>query len=391
MATPKLFRLKAEVAPAPSGPLASVLPYARVRVDTGVFHLDQLYDYKVPEKLSESTQVGVRVQLPFGNRETEGIVVERVARPDRAGELKSITKVLSLTPIATTQSLHLIDVLAQHYACNPWDLIRSAIPPRVGSVDKSFHGVLAETGKGTRHSVEFQTLAPFTQPHEQVVELVRRNLGDGSVLIIAPDEKDVDLIISALQESGLSVLKLTAAMPREDRYRNYLLAVHGVSSIVVGTRGAIFTPVNNLATVIIHKESSLDHYEVRSPGWNTRTVGGIRSELESLHLVLTGFSPSIEVSQLIDDRRAKFLNVKETVNVKAFSPNDGALLPGRIFVDIKKALSVGPVLFIAPRKGYGNALLCAHCRNVATCECGGRLSVAAKGKAPSNSILCRGA
>ena len=383
MATPKLFRLKAEVAPAPSGPLASVLPYARVRVDTGVFHLDQLYDYKVPEKLSESTQVGVRVQLPFGNRETEGIVVERVSRPDRAGELKSITKVLSLTPIATTQSLHLIDVLAQHYACNPWDLIRSAIPPRVGSVDKSFHGVLAETGKGTRHSIEFQTLAPFIQAHEQVVELVRRNLGDGSVLIIAPDEKDVDLIISALQESGLSVLKLTAAMPREDRYRNYLLAVHGVSSIVVGTRGAVFTPVNNLATVIIHKESSLDHYEVRSPGWNTRTVGGIRSELESLHLILTGFSPSIEVSQLIDDRRAKFLNVKETVNVKAFTPNDGALLPGRIFVDIKKALSVGPVLFIAPRKGYGNALLCAHCRNVATCECGGRLSVAAKGKAPS--------
>jgi primosomal protein N' (replication factor Y) len=168
VATPKLFRLKAEVAPAPAGPLASVLPYARVRVDTGVFHLEQLYDYKVPEKLSESTQVGVRVQLPFGNRETEGIVVERVARPDRAGELKSITKVLSLTPIATTQSLHLIDVLAQHYACNPWDLIRSAIPPRVASVDKSFHGELAETGKGTKYSIEFQTLAPFIQAHDQL-------------------------------------------------------------------------------------------------------------------------------------------------------------------------------------------------------------------------------
>jgi len=40
-------------------------------------------------------------------------------------------------------------------------------------------------------------------------------------------------------------------------------------------------------------------------------------------------------------------------------------------------------LFIAPRKGYGNALLCSHCRNVATCDCGGRLSVSAKGKAPS--------
>ena len=383
MATPKLFRLKAEVAPAPSGPIASVLPYARVRVDTGVFHLDQLYDYQIPEKLTALIQVGVRVQLPFGNRETEGIVVERVAQPERAGELKSITKVLSDTPVATVQSLHVIDLISQHYACNPWDLIRSAIPPRVASVDKSIQGVIVDSSKSSKRTIEFQTLAPFIQAHNQVVQLVQENQGTGSILIVAPDEKDVDLIIGALSTIGLSSLKLTAAMPREERYRNFLEAMRRSISIVVGTRSAIFAPVNNLTTVIIHKESSLDHYEVRSPGWNTRTVALIRSEVESFKLVLTGFSPSIEVSQLIDEREIKYLNAKELVTVKAFTPSEGALLPGRIFTDVKKALITGPVLFIAPRKGYGNALLCAHCRNVAACECGGRLSVSAKGKAPS--------
>ena len=383
MATPKLFRLKAEVAAAPSGPRASVLPYARVRVDTGVFHLDQLYDYQIPEKLTAFIQVGVRVQLPFGNRETEGIIVERVSKPERAGELKSITKVLSATPVATVQSLHVIDLISQHYACNPWDLIRSAIPPRVASVDKSMQGVIADPSKSSKRSIEFQTLAPFIQAHNQVVRLIQENQGAGSILIVAPDEKDVDLIIGALADFGLSSLKLTAAMPREERYRNYLESMRRSNSIVVGTRSAIFAPVNNLTTVIIHKESSLDHYEVRSPGWNTRTVALIRSEVESLKLVLTGFSPSIEVSQLIDEREIKYLNSKESVTVKAFTPGEGALLPGRIFTDIKKALKIGPVLFIAPRKGYGNALLCAHCRNVAACECGGRLSVSAKNKAPS--------
>ena len=383
MATPKLFRLKAEVAPAPSGPIASVLPYARVRVDTGVFHLDQSYEYQIPEKLTALIQVGVRVQLPFGNRETEGIVVERVAQPERAGELKSITKVLSATPVATVQSLHVIDLISQHYACNPWDLIRSAIPPRVASVDMGSEGSIADSSKSSKQSIEFQTLAPFIQAHNQVVGLVQENQDTGSILIVAPDEKDVDLIIGALTKFGLSSLKLTAAMPREDRYRNYLEAMRRSISIVVGTRSAIFAPVNNLTTVIIHKESSLDHYEVRSPGWNTRTVALIRSEVESFKLVLTGFSPSIEVAQLIDEREIRYLNAKESVTVKAFTPSDGALLPGRIFTDVKKALTTGPVLFIAPRKGYGNALLCAHCRNVAACECGGRLSVSGKGKAPS--------
>jgi primosomal protein N' (replication factor Y) len=383
VAAPKLFRLKAEVAPAASGPRASVLPFARIRVDTGVFHLDQLYDYQIPEKFSEFVQVGVRVQLPFGNRETEGIVVERVATPERAGELKSITRLLSGVPVATTQSLRLIDSVAAHFASNPWDVIRSAIPPRVASVDKNFVLDGEHQHTGSKSLLEFQTLAPFIQAHDQVVSLILANRDSGSVLVVAPDEKDVDRIVLALEFHQLQALKLTAAMPREERYRNFLQAMHGTDSVVVGTRSAIFVPVNNLSTIIIHKESSLDHYEIRSPGWNTRTVGLMRAENESLKLVLTGFSPSMEVSQLVDERVVKYRNFKEAVNVKAFSPSDGALLPGRIFSEIKKALALGPVLFIAPRKGYGNALLCAHCRNVALCDCGGRLSVAAKSKAPT--------
>jgi primosomal protein N' (replication factor Y) len=274
-----------------------VLPYARVRVDTGVFHLDQLYDYQIPEKLSEAIQVGVRVQLPFGGRETEGIVVERVGVPERAGELKSITRVLSPIPIASAQSLVLIDNVADHFAANPWDVIRSAIPPRVASVDKNFaHQGLLSQGKG-RHSVEFQTIAPYTQAHDQLVKLVLSNNGSGSVLVIAPAERDVDLIIQSLDADGVTALKLTAAMPREERYRNYLLAMHGQNCVVVGTRSAIFAPVNNLSTIIVHKESSHDHYEVRSPGWNSRTVALMRSKMEAVKVILTGFSPSIEVSQ----------------------------------------------------------------------------------------------
>jgi primosomal protein N' (replication factor Y) len=360
-----------------------VLPYARVRVDTGVFHLDQLYDYQIPEKLSEFIQVGVRVQLPFGGRESEGIVVERVGVPERAGELKSITRVLSPVPIASAQSLLLIDTVAAHFAANPWDVIRSAIPPRVASVDKNFaHIPLHHQNKG-KYSVEFQTLAPYIQAHDQVVKLILNNDASGSVLVIAPDEKDVDLIVRSLDAAGVTTLKLTAAMPREERYRNYLQAMHGEKCVVVGTRSAIFAPVNNLSAIIVHNESSHDHYEIRSPGWNSRSVALMRSKSEAVKLILTGFSPSIEVSQLIDEREVKYLNSKETVSIKAFTPSEGALLPGRIFAEVKKALSVGPVLFIAPRKGYGNALLCSHCRNVAMCECGGRLSVSAKLKAPS--------
>jgi primosomal protein N' (replication factor Y) len=154
-------------------------------------------------------------------------------------------------------------------------------------------------------------------------------------------------------------------------------------SVVIGTRSAIFTPVNNLGTIIIYKESSPEHYEIRSPGWNTSTIAAMRRDLEGINLIFTGFTPSVRSAFLIDSGELKYINKRTEVNVQAFSPTEGALLPGRIFSEIKKALVKGPVLFIAARKGYGNALLCAHCRNVALCICGGRLSVASKNLPPT--------
>jgi primosomal protein N' (replication factor Y) len=384
VAAPRLFRLRAEVAAAPSGPVAGRLPVARVRVDTGVFHLDQLYDYSVPEKLSELIVPGVRVQLPFGNRETEGIVIDRVVNPEKAGTLKAITKVLSPHPVATSATFELIDRASAFYCCNPWDLLRSAIPPRVASVDKELPVVDQEsTNSKTKKSSVYQSFTPFSPPHEQIAEIIAEFNRSGSVLIVAPDEKDVDAIIKSLEAKFDSVLKLSSASTREERYRNFLLSMRLETSVVVGTRSAIFTPVRSLAAIIIYKESSPDHYEIRSPGWNSSAIAHMRSEREGVSLVLTGFAPSVRVANEIDARTIKFNTQRTQVNVQAFTPSDGTLLPGRIFSEVKKALKNGPVLFVAPRKGYGNALLCAHCRNVALCKCGGRLSVASKGLAPS--------
>ena len=383
MATARLFRLKAELAPTPSGPVAESLPVARVRVDTGVFHLDQLFDYSVPQKLSSLVRTGIRVQIPFGGRETEGIVVSRVAQAERAGELKSISKVISVHAAATQETLDLFDACAEYYSCNPWDLIRSAIPPRVATVDKELE--VLEVASYIVQSTQlpmYQSFEPFKPPHEQVSGLVEDFQKGGSILIIAPDEKDVDRISGHLTLRHENVLKLTSNSSREERYRNFLLSMRLESCIIVGTRSAIFAPVRNLRTIIIYKESSADHFEIRSPGWNTASVARIRAQRQGLQLVYTGFSPSVRAAFEIDRGLMKFKNQRCEIKVQAFTPHDGALLPGRIYSEIKKAVSQGPVLFLAPRKGYGNAVLCAHCRNIAICKCGGRLSVASKNVAP---------
>ena len=47
----------------------------------------------------------------------------------------------------------------------------------------------------------------------------------------------------------------------------------------------------------------------------------------------------------------------------------------------------GPVLFLVPAKGYATAISCAKCRNVAICECGGKLSKSSAKSEPT-CVLC---
>ena len=387
MATPRLFRLKSQVALAPSGPVATDLPFARVWVDTGVFHLDTPYDYEVPEKYSDLVATGIRVQVPFGNREVEGLVIERVGVPSITNGLKSITKVLSPHPVATTKSLELIAQCAQRWATNPWDVIRSAIPARVAAVDKAYVPKELQASRSNNQAdLSFRAFEPHESAYAQVALIAREAIRKGQVLIVAPDERDILAIIAQLDGVAASILRVDSGVPRNQRYENFLSAMESTSQIVIGSRSAIFTPLSPGSTLIVFKESSPDLYEVRSPAWNARDVACMRKSIDSLRIILTGYVPSLDVSALIETKRISYLNSNLKISVKAFTPVDSSLLPGRIFSDIRSSISQGPVLFLLPRKGYANGILCAHCKNVALCSCGGRLHLTSKNADPACRI-----
>jgi primosomal protein N' (replication factor Y) len=90
---------------------------------------------------------------------------------------------------------------------------------------------------------------------------------------------------------------------------------------------------------------------------------------------------------LIDSDEVKMLGKSNRLQVSNFEQLNGELLPNRIFPPIRKALKSGPVLFLIPRKGYASSLMCKKCRNIATCECGGKIS-RRKINADAECVLC---
>lgn len=387
MATPRLFKLKSQVAAAPSGPVATEYAYARVWVDTGVFHLDTPFDYEVPAKFSEHVSTGVRVQVPFGNREVEGLVIERGELPQTTSQLKAITKVLSPHPVATAQSLQLIQAVASRWATNPWEIIKSAIPARVAGVDKQHQeGPMFTREKVSSADISFIGFQPFVDPYRAVVDLIVAAKKNSSVLLVAPDERDISALSNLLAQQGTQPLRIDSSVTRSERYSAFLKLTSPGNHVIIGARNAIFAPIAQGSTIIVFKESSPDLYEIRNPGWNVRDIALMRNEIDKAKIFLCGYVPSLEVAALIEAKKIRYISSAIKIQVKAFSSADSSLLPGRIFTDIRTSLKNGPVLFVLPRKGYANGILCAHCKNTALCSCGAKLHLLNSGATPSCKI-----
>jgi primosomal protein N' (replication factor Y) len=204
--------------------------------------------------------------------------------------------------------------------------------------------------------------------------LVATHKTGGARLVLVPSARELDRLGTLLVQAGIDFISLDSNLPRADRYRNFLIASLGGSDLIIGMRGAIFAPIPNLTDIFLHQENSEHYFERRAPYWNAREVAWMRSKLSSLNLHLTGYVPSLDAALDIEAKEVKYQASRQKITVVAQPSSSGELIPSKIYQQVRKALLAGPVLFLVPAKGYATAISCAKCRNVAMCECGGKLS-----------------
>ena len=213
---------------------------------------------------------------------------------------------------------------------------------------------------------------------------IKSRVSQGGVLVVLPELREVHSLMNELTTLDVDFSVLDASLPRSTRYENFLKVATGASQVVIGTRRAIFAPIANLQTIVVFREGSESHYERRTPGWNVRDVAIIRSQLGAIALTFAGFSPSSELSLLIESEAIALKGKRAKVDATAYPQIQGELLPDRIFTPIRNALKRGSVLFLVPRKGYSQAISCTSCRNIGLCECGGRIYFGG----PNKGFIC---
>lgn len=402
--------------------LADVDPVAAVIVDVNVASLDHTFDYLVPESLAASALRGARVRVRFAGRLVDGYIVERRAESEHQGRLTALNRVLG-APVLTDEVAALARLVADRYAGTMSEVLRDAIPPRHAATEKASAQAasadIAEVNAKPRVGREQQppsaawshydgsdallgrlrggdqtrvslTVAAVDDPALMLADLAE--VAHGPVIVVVPDVGDLARFEPVFRNrfpDDLAVL--SAADSPAKRYRQFLLVGGGHRSIVLGTRSAVFAPVEDPALIVVWDDSDDSLVEPRAPGWHAREVAALRSLETSASLVVAGHFQSVEVARMASRnwlqpihadrvRRHGGARVSTMANARGGDPTANTRIPQFAWQVLRDGLRKGPVLVQVGRGGYLPTVACQQCRTVAKCAvCTGPLGRAGVG------------
>lgn len=393
-------------------------PIARVLPMLSVPHLDREFDYLVSPEQSDDAQPGVRVRVRFHGRLVDAFVLERRSDTDHSGKLGWLDRVISAEPVLTPEIRRLVDAVAARYAGTRPDVLRLAVPPRHAGAEKEtgtppllpvvepvdpsgwarYGGGenYLEALRGGRAARAVWQALPGEDWCARLAEAAAAAVSGGhGVLIVVPDQRDIDALTRAalalIDESA--VVALAAGLGPSARYRRWLSVLRGRARLVIGTRSAVFAPVERLGLVVVWDDGDDTLSEPRAPYPHAREVAMLRAHQLRCAALIGGYARTAEAQSLVASGWAHDL-VASRPTVRDRAPrvvaidDDGfaeerdaaartARLPSMALAAARAALERGaPVLIQVPRRGYLPTVACARCRTVARCRhCMGPLSL----------------
>ncbi len=404
-------------------------PIARVLPMLSVPHLDRDFDYLVSEEQSDDAQPGVRVRVRFHGRLVDAFVLERRSDTDHVGQLGWLDRVISAEPVLTGEVRRLVDAVAARYAGTRPDVLRLAIPPRHAGAEKGQRSApllpvvepvdpagwarysggtafLEALQEGRAARAVWQAL-PGEGWCDRLAEAAAAAVSGGhGVLAVVPDQRDIDALMQAAiaRIDASVVVALAAGLGPSARYRRWLSVLRGEARLVIGTRSAVFAPVDRLGLVMVWDDGDDSLAEPRAPYPHARDVAMLRAHQLRCASVVAGYARTAEAQALVTGGWAHNLVAPRPV-VRASAPRVLALddegyaderdpaartarLPSIALRAARTALERGaPVLVQVPRRGYLPSVACARCRTIARCRhCMGPLSLSDR---DAEGAVCR--
>jgi primosomal protein N' (replication factor Y) (superfamily II helicase) len=209
-------------------------------------------------------------------------------------------------------------------------------------------------------------------------------LACGKTAIVLVPEIALTLWVGRLVRArfGDRVAILHSGMPESERAREWWRVRHHQASVVVGTRSAIFAPLENVGLIIVDEEQESSYKQEETPRYNGRDTAVYRARLEGSVALVGSATPSLESFHNTRAGRYRLLTLASRVENRPLA--DVRIIDLReefrqqhraapISETLRQAIALRleqgtQAMVLINRRGYSWSLLCRSCGAVVECR-----------------------
>ena len=232
------------------------------------------------------------------------------------------------------------------------------------------------------------------------IRLIQHTLEQGKNAILLVPE--IALTPQMLKKFRLyfrdQVAVMHSGLTATQRYDEYCRIQSGKARVVIGTRTAVFSPLDNLGCIIIDEEQEPTYKSESDPRYHAREVAKYRAAQDHCLLLLGSATPSVESYHAAKAGKyhllslpQRYQNVPLPTTVLAdmrgqLREGDPSRISRQLLEELQLNLSRGEqsILFIN-RRGSARMAACVDCGHIPTCE---NCSVALTYHSRNGRLMC---
>lgn len=401
--------------------------------------VDHPFTYEVPKELEPLAQIGKRVVVTVGRQLQMGYLV-RAAPSKPSGPIKAIQKIIDGEPLFGSKDLDFYTRAARYYRFPLGEALKAVLPKakrfpkeREGKVEKRSSPSLALTLEQEKILDE---LNPFLEGDRFAPFLLQGVTGSGkteiylratekilergkSALVLVPEIALTPQLMEQFRARwGPLVFAYHSGMTAGARFETWMRAMGGVARVVLGTRSAVFVPLQNLGLIIVDEEHDPSYKQEEGFRYNGRDLAIWRSQLTPSLLILGSATPSVESRYRLGQKPWRSFEIRYRVGNRPMAEVS--------LIDLRNPQTHGPhypplstplsqaicetferkeqTLLFLNRRGFSPTLFCEDCGDALECPacsvslayhrresilkchyCGSRIAI------PNQCAQCRGA
>ena len=204
-----------------------------------------------------------------------------------------------------------------------------------------------------------------------------------SAILLVPEIGLTPAVAADLLEIfGNEVAILHSGLSDDERAEQWHQIRRGEKRMVVGTRSAVFAPVQDLALIIVDEEHDHSYKQEEVPRYHARDVAVMRAKMAGATVVLGSATPSMESFYNAERKKYALLSLPgrvqerplpevEVIDMRMEFQETGneSVLSRKLVEEVNERLARGEqAMILLNRRGFANFVLCRACGETIQCK-----------------------